>query len=294
MTLQLLNIDEIIENYELFIFDLWGVIHNGQEPFVNTLKCLARLKQANKLSFLLSNSPRLVQPTIKRLAAMGIAEDLYQGAYTSGLDCHLSLKNRKAPFYKSLGEKIFHIGPDTYLPTFDTLNYTAVPDIDQADFILISGIVDWTEPLEEYDFILEKALNRNLPLVCANADKQVIKGQKRVLCAGMLAEQYLQKGGTVSLHGKPNPLMYQKVHQLAEEFSNHSIDKKNILMIGDSLATDIKGANNYGIDSLMVLTGVHGEDLLPLWSDREKFEKKLFELEETYKSHPTYIISHLE
>ena len=294
MATRLLNIDEISKNYELFIFDLWGVIHNGEAPFSNTLKCLARLKKENKLSFLLSNSPRLTHQTIDHLSTMGIAKDLYEGAYTSGTDCHLNLKNRDTPFYESLGKNLYHLGPETYTSIFNTLDYNAISDVNQADFLLVSGTVNWIESEDKYDFLLKKTLSRNLPAVCANADKQVICGQKRLLCAGMLAKRYLQMGGNISLHGKPSPIMYQKVHQLAEKFANQVIDKKKILMIGDSLATDIKGANTYNIDSLMVLTGVHGEDLLPLWPNPDSFENKLSVLEKTYQSQPTYIISGLK
>lgn len=294
MVNRLNNIDEIVENYDLFIFDLWGVIHNGKEPFVKTLESMKRLKDAGKNAFILSNSPRLVQPTIERLSKMGISKDLYQGGYTSGTDCHLSLKNRQDSLYASLGRKVYHLGPETYTPIFDTLDYESVKEIDQADFLLISGTVDWIGSLEQYNPILDAAISRNLPLVCANADKQVIHGQERVLCAGLLAEKYAEKGGKVSLHGKPNPLMYQRVHQLAEKLLNQSINKDKILMIGDSLATDIKGANNYEIESLMVLTGVHGEDLLPLWVKEEDFNEKLNRLMADYQSKPTYIISNLE
>ncbi len=64
-------------------------------------------------------------------------------------------------------------------------------------------------------------------------------------------------------------------------------------MIGDSLTTDIKGANFYGIDSVMVLTGIHGDDLLPHWHDPLLLNKHLTSLTHTYQTTPTYVMAHL-
>ncbi|RZI46225.1 TIGR01459 family HAD-type hydrolase [Candidatus Finniella inopinata] len=293
MTTQLSNFNGLADTYDLFLFDLWGVVHNGKEPFLNTLACLKDLKDQGKSAFLLSNSPRLAQPTADRLTQMGIPADYYQGVHTSGTDCHKALRDRPDEFYKSLGEKLFHIGPGTYTPIFDTLDYVSVPILDQVDFVLISGTVDWVETLEEYDPLLNAALARNLPMVCANADKQAIHGNDRVLCAGLLAEMYAEGGGTVRIHGKPNPIMYERAHDLAQQQLGKTIKKDKILMIGDSLATDIKGANAYGIDSLMVLTGVHGAALLPHWNQKDTFQSHLSALTTTYQTTPTYVVAQL-
>ena len=290
MTLLSSKFSEIANAYDVFFFDLWGVIHNGKEPFANTLDCLRDLKKKGKPVFLLSNSPRLAQPTADRLTQMGVPFDFYQGIYTSGTDCHTALKDRTDSFYQSLGENLYHMGPETYTPIFNTLNYVSVPALEQADFILMSSTVSWIQSLEEYDPILNVALARNLPLVCANADKQVIYGQSRVLCAGLLAEVYQNSGGAVRLHGKPDPLMYQKVHDIAQQKLGKTVEKNKILMVGDSLATDIKGANAYGIDSVMVLMGVHGSALLPYWQHQDIFQKQLSTLKNTYQASPTYMI----
>lgn len=290
MSLLLSNFSDIADAYDVFFFDLWGVIHNGKEPFANTLDCLRDLKKREKPVFLLSNSPRLVQQTADRLTQMGVPGDLYQGVHTSGADCHAALKDRHDAFYQSLGGNLYHMGPETYTPIFNTLDYVSVPTLEQADFVLMSGTVDWIQSLEEYDPILNAALDRNLPLVCANADKQVIYGQDRVLCAGLLAEVYQNGGGSVRLHGKPDPLMYQKVHDIAQQQLGKTVEKNKILMVGDSLATDIKGANAYGIDSVMVLMGVHGSALLPYWQHQDIFQRQLTTLRNTYQATPTYVI----
>ncbi len=293
MTKILYDRDGLINQYKVFIFDLWGVLHNGQEPFVTTIECLKSLKVQNKPAFLLSNSPRLIEPTVQRLEKMGIDKNLYQGIYTSGWDCHLNLRDRTEPFYQILGETLYHMGPYTYEPIFKTLDYKPISNPEQADFILISGAVEGMETLDDYTPFLHKGLERNLPLICANADKQAIFGKEPVLCAGLMAEYYHNQGGNVYIHGKPSPVGYQRIHQMAETTLRQEFSKSEILMIGDSLATDIKGANTYGIDSLMLLTGVHGAELQPWWNNPLDFEKKLKYLTQVYQSQPTYVMEHL-
>ena len=111
------------------------------------------------------------------------------------------------------------------------------------------------------------------------------------MCAGLLAELYENSGGRVQLHGKPDPLMYQRVHDLAQQQLDKTIEKDKILMVGDSLATDIKGANAYEIDSLMVLMGVHESTLLPYWGQGDIFMKQLSILTNSYHATPTYVVS---
>ena len=71
-------------------------------------------------------------------------------------------------------------------------------------------------------------------MICSNPDKVVVRGEKFMICAGLLAEFYEKIGGKVEYFGKPYPLIYTQ----SVETKN-----KNILCIGDNLNTDIRGAN---------------------------------------------------
>ena len=66
------NLSEIVLNYDGYIVDLWGVLHNGREAFPAAVLALAELKKLHKKIVLLSNSPRRVRGVEKRLAEMGI------------------------------------------------------------------------------------------------------------------------------------------------------------------------------------------------------------------------------
>jgi len=133
------------------------------------------------------------------------------------------------------------------------LDFVATPE--QADFILNTGPAEWEDTIETYAPVLHIARERNLPMVCANPDLVVIHAGKPALCAGALAEEYERLGGRVRWHGKPNPSVYDSCLELLG-----IDDRRRILAIGDSLRTDIAGAANAGIDSLLIAGGVHAAE----------------------------------
>ena len=89
-------------------------------------------------------------------------------------------------------------------------------------------------------------------MICTNPDLMVDRGEKREFCAGSVAMVFEKMGGQVVYFGKPFPEVY-----------NQSIDKnkKKILAIGDNLNTDIKGANNMNYDSMIIVNGIHKEEI---------------------------------
>ncbi|MCX7337993.1 MAG: TIGR01459 family HAD-type hydrolase [Alphaproteobacteria bacterium] len=286
---QISAFSEIIDLYDVFFIDLWGVTHNGKAPFPGALDCFAQIKKANKKIYLLSNAPRMPEIAISRLTEMGVARNLYETIHTSGLECHLHLRDRLDDFYRSLGTKLIHIGPERDRNLFETLDYDAVSNIDQADFMLVTGTDQWDDTLADYEPILQVAHQRQMPLVCANADKRVMIGDEVAICSGAIAARYQEMGGRVRSHGKPSTTVYKTLHEMANQDAGLTVQPGRILMIGDSLATDITGADAYGIDSLFVLSGIHGGDLLPYRNDEALFQEKVTTLIKTYGAAPTYL-----
>ena len=89
-------------------------------------------------------------------------------------------------------------------------------------------------------------------MLCANPDLEVIRGGRRIICAGALAERYQAMGGEVTLVGKPGALIYQAA------LAKIGLPKDEVLAVGDSLRTDVAGAAAFGIDNVWVLAGIHG------------------------------------
>src|SRR5690606_20505091 len=129
----------VVDQYDAFIIDLWGVIHNGRKPYPCALETLKNLKDLKKTTLLLSNSPRRVFASEAHLEDMGLARNLYTHIYTSGEDTHHGLKNRPDAWHQQLGERLYHIGPEFHHPMFSDLNYQKARSPNDADFLLMTG-----------------------------------------------------------------------------------------------------------------------------------------------------------
>lgn len=245
----------VADRYDCFILDLWGVLHDGTAPFPGVLDALERLDAAGKRIAILSNAPRRAEAVAERVAEIGIPRRLYQALVSSGEEAWQRLHRRDDPFHAALGRKVFHIGPPRDNGMLEGLDLERVGRIADADFILNTGPWGWEETPENYEKRLAEAKARDLPMVCANPDLVVMHQNRLMICAGTLADLYERMGGRVAWHGKPHRAVYERCFEaLGVE------DPRRVLAVGDSLRTDIAGANNVGIDALLVAGGIHSEE----------------------------------
>jgi HAD superfamily hydrolase (TIGR01459 family) len=252
---QLRGLSEIAENYDGFIIDLWGVMHDGVMPFPGAVRCLERL--AGRQTLLLSNAPRRAASAQRMLRQLGIADHLYSFILTSGEATWLALRDRSEPWFARLGTRVYHIGPQRDRNVMEGLGLTLATVPDQAEFVLNTGPDDdATDPRDLAAFMPELAacLRARLPMICANPDLVVVRAGVRLLCAGALAGFYTAQGGDVFSVGKPDPAIYRMA------MATLGAPVSRILAIGDSLHTDIAGAAQSGIDSLWILSGIHWEE----------------------------------
>jgi HAD superfamily hydrolase (TIGR01459 family) len=249
------GIGELAADYDGLILDLWGVVHDGVRPYPGVLDCLARLLAAGKRIVLLSNAPRRADDVMRRIAAIGVPESLYHAAMSSGEEAWQHLSRCDDPFYAGLGRNCLHICSDRDLEIREGLGLVYVETAAAADFILNTGPAGWDDTIEDYAPLLASARERDLKMVCANPDLTVMHGAKMALCAGALAVHYESIGGTVRWHGKP----YRSVYDSSMALLGIE-DRSRILAVGDSLRTDIAGANGAGVDSLLIAGGLHAEE----------------------------------
>jgi HAD superfamily hydrolase (TIGR01459 family) len=249
----------IAGRYDAFIVDLWGVVHDGRKPYPGVLDCLAALQRAGKHVLLLSNAPRRAHAAISRLAELGVARALYDDVLTSGEDAWHALRGRgrpdAPPFYRDLGRRCFLFGAARDLSMFDELDVERVADIAAADFILCTNLYDYGETPAMHEATLRAAASRGQPMICANPDLVVVHGDTLEYCAGAVAELYERLGGQVAWHGKPHAPIYARARAMLG-----GVAPARVLCVGDSLRTDIAGANNAGLESLLVVGGIHREE----------------------------------
>lgn len=246
----------VASRYKAIACDLWGVLHNGVTAHEKAVHALKSFRNSGGVVVLLSNSPRPSSAVEVQLREMGIPADCYDAMTTSG-DLAQRMMNAHFP-----GKHYFHIGPPRDKPTLDGIVSEKVGDMCDADVVLCTGLFeDEKLSIEQHDDILNQAISQNLNLICANPDRVVDYAERRVYCAGALADRYESKGGKVRWLGKPYAAAYQSVMDQIEKTMSKSIDVSSVLAIGDSLVTDIAGANSFGLDSILISQGLHKNEL---------------------------------
>jgi len=246
---------ELAPHYDGFILDLWGVIHDGVAPMPGAVDCLRSLMESDKRIILLSNAPRRADDVVRRITRIGVPAGLYHHVMSSGEEAWQHLRRRDDPFYAALGWRCLHIGSERDIEIRHGLDLEFVDTAEEAEFVLNTGPAGWDDRLEDYEPILQLALDRNLPMICANPDIVVMHGNQLALCAGALAKWYEEAGGRVRWHGKP----FRSVYDTCVELLGID-DCSRILAVGDSVRTDIAGAAGAGIDSFLIADGIHAEE----------------------------------
>ncbi len=243
--------ESVISQYDALLVDIWGVIYDGQDPYEGAIEAIKRIADDKPIIFL-SNTPRPAEIPRKKFTEWGVDTEKIK-IYTSGDAVREQLKLWDDSVFSKLGKKLYHLGEEINKDILSELNVISVQEIEEANFVLLTIYMDEGEDLNQYNNILKKAKDLNLPVICANPDIEVSHGDKRRYCAGTFAKKYEDLGGIVHYYGKPDNKVFYKSLEL---FSTIGIyDKSKILMIGDTMETDIKGACSVGLDSLLVLTG---------------------------------------
>jgi HAD superfamily hydrolase (TIGR01459 family) len=246
-TKEISGLRTISENYEIFILDLWGTIYDGRALFPGIKALLEQLRKRDKKVIFLSNSPQLPEVVHQRLGRLGLSTSHYNHLVTSGGEANSQLISMEPKEFSVFKGTVFEIGPNRFPDTLPKGEFINAENLSQAEWILNAGPDSEDNQLSDYNELLTMAQKRNLPMLCANPDKIVFHGKEKHLCAGGIAEYYQSIGGHVIFVGKP----YPKVFERCMDFATPETKNKTI-MIGDNLETDILGANNFGIHSMLI------------------------------------------
>ena len=247
MTINLDNkgLKAIIENYDLFFIDLWGVVHNGVKLNEKAIDVLAKISEAKKNYILLTNAPRPNSIVKIFLEKMGMNKNMRENVYTSG---EAALSYLKKNF---LEQSFYHIGPPRDFDLFIDFKNTKTQDISTSNYLLCTGLYDnHDQDLNYYKELFANSISKKM--ICTNPDLIVDREKKREYCAGSVAMVFEKLGGKVVYFGKPYPEVYNQ---------STTSNNKKVIAIGDNINTDIKGAINMNYDSLIITDGVHKEEI---------------------------------
>lgn len=243
---------DLIDDYDLFLFDQWGVIHDGKNIFPKAEEVFLHLQNLKKQAVIISNSGKKSSDNISRMKKLGANNTLNVPLITSGDVCRDLLVNKKN-YFKNLGDKYFVVA--TEYPLLSETQYQQVHSLEKSDFLLLCTTTNF-DGYDLIDNIFNEAINLKLPLVCSNPDVLGISGEDVHPSTGDLAIKYKKMGGKTHIIGKPGDEIFDFA------LNRTGIDKIKTLMIGDSLFNDIYGANQFNIDSLLITSGIHKKDFL--------------------------------
>jgi HAD superfamily hydrolase (TIGR01459 family) len=276
---------QILQRYDLLLCDVWGVIHNGVVAFPEANSALTRARRMGVTVIMISNAPRPGLVVSKQIESYGVPRSAYDDVISSGDVTRDELNARP-------GAKIFHIGPKRDYSNYDGLDVELV-ELDGANIVVCTGpFNDQKDEPEEYRELMEKIKARSLPLICANPDIVVERGDKLVWCAGALAAIYDEIGGKTIYAGKPHPHIYQSALKRAAVLRGKEVDRARVLAIGDGVRTDIQGAVNRKFDSLFIARGIHAADI-ETGADGEPGAEGLLKIFATAGVSPTVIMREL-
>lgn len=253
--MELDNFKDVIDQYKVIFFDSFGVLKTHNKLIPGIEKTFEYLKESGKDFYVLTNdasrSPEQLADSFIRLG-LGIspnaiissgmlARDYLENKVSGGIVAYLGTQ-ASAHYLEQLGLQTVSIRD---------LNLAYCDEVSALVFMDDEGF-DWNTDLTKTVNLLRK---RNIPVIIANTDNTYPVSQKEVAIAiGAIAKMVENIVGKYFLRfGKPDAQMFIFAHEHVKNYAN--VQKNEILMVGDTLNTDILGGNKFGLDTVLVLTG---------------------------------------
>ncbi|GAB4054937.1 TIGR01459 family HAD-type hydrolase [Spirosoma litoris] len=254
--MQLTDFKTVAENYKVIFFDAFGVLKNSEGLLPGIEHTFDWLRESGKDFYVLTND-----------ASRGpheLAESYYRKGFYAITPERIISSGMLAREYLDL--KV-HNGTVAYLGTEKSAHYLEttglktlpISKVDLKDVADINALVllddegfDWNTDLTKTVNLLRK---RNIPVIVANTDNTYPVSKTRVAIAiGAIAKMIENIVGKQFIRfGKPDAQLFMFAYERLENAAH--ISKRDILMVGDTLRTDILGGNKFGLDTALVLTG---------------------------------------
>jgi HAD superfamily hydrolase (TIGR01459 family) len=243
------GIESLVDLFDTFVLDQFGVLHDGATPYPGVFECLSAMRAAGKKIIILSNSGKRAAENERRMAQLGFDPQSWDVFMSSG-EAAWRMFAGGADFKP--GMKCFLISRDNDRSAVDGLGLELVRGAADADVILITASEGDRLELDRYRNMLAGAAKSAVRCVCTNPDKIMLTRKGPRFGAGRIAELYEEMGGKVTWIGKPFPAIYD-----AALAAMGNPPRERALCIGDSPEHDIAGAKSAGLASALVRTGIH-------------------------------------
>lgn len=257
---------ELIPRYQYFLLDAYGVFWESAEAGMlpQAKETMAYLVSHGKKVGILSNMTLLT--FAEKLAKHGVQKtEHYHFLLTSGNVVHHLLMNEELPF-ATVKKRYWLFGTDhprysSHSALFQGTPYQQTHNLEEADFVYIPiPHIDGSDQESSEMFLkdIKEIARKGLPILCGNPDQFAHEGRpsRLVIRQGMIAQLFKDHGADVHCIGKPHPRVFEEAVKLFGE----EVSPEQILMIGDTPETDIRGAKQVGMSTALVAhTGIMNE-----------------------------------
>lgn len=250
------SFQSLIDQYKIIFFDGYGVIKNyaGLVPGIH--KTFEYLEETNKDFYIVTNdasrSPQQLAASYNKLGLTSVMPD---HLVSSGMLAkeYIDLKvNGGIVAFLGTEDSAHYIESESVHPLpLDSITDSNIDEVNALVFLDDEGF-DWTSNLNKAINLLRK---RNIPVIVANTDYAYpVHSNEVAIAVGALSHMIENISGKEFIRfGKPDSQMFMFAYDMIRE--KKPVSKKDILMVGDTLETDILGGNKFGLDTVLVLTG---------------------------------------
>jgi HAD superfamily hydrolase (TIGR01459 family) len=244
------GLHEIADQFDLFLVDQYGVLHNGVAAYPGAIDGLIKLTSHGRKIVVLTNSGKSSATNRARLDALGFAESGFNAVVSSGDVALQCVKDGALGPRFPMGTDVCVIGRHDDSYAFSSDDFTLVARPQDARFLIFAGSDAPRTSLDSYRSMLTAAAQAGVPGLCVNPDLTMIRDGELVAAPGTIARVYQSLGGAVEYIGKP--------HRAIFEHATAAIGPgARAIMVGDSPEHDIAGAGAIGLATLLVRTGIH-------------------------------------
>ncbi|MEZ0486770.1 TIGR01459 family HAD-type hydrolase [Fibrella aquatica] len=246
----------LIDQYKAVFFDAYGVLKNAHGLIPGVDRTINALIQTEKPFYILTNdASRSPDQLAESYARLGLPMVTADRIVSSGMLAREYLQ------LKVSHGTVAYLGTDTSAHYIENADMHALPirEVDLNDAADITALVLLDDEGFDWNTDLNKTVNllrlRNIPVIVANTDATYpVSGNRVAVAIGGVADMLERIVGKQFIRfGKPDAQLFMFAFDLLRE--RMTIGKNEILMVGDTLKSDILGGNKFGFDTALVLTG---------------------------------------
>ena len=249
---RIVGLREIVDQFDLFLVDQYGVLHDGVAAYPGAICGLIKLASHGRKIVVLTNSGKSSAANRARLDALGFADSGFGAVVSSGDVALQCVKSGALGSRYPIGADVCVIGRHGDSYAFSSDDFTLVVRPQDAAFLVFAGSDAPRTSLESYRSMLTAAAQGGVPGICVNPDLTMIRDGALVVAPGTIARLYQSLGGTVEYIGKPHRAIFEHAIAIAAIGPD-----ARAVMIGDSPEHDVAGAGGIGLATLLVRTGIH-------------------------------------